>query len=190
MKRVTLVRPERKHPVYVKKPVEAEPSKPTVESLLALADQLTPSQRKEVLARLSLAAQVLPVEQTRDVDMWAGAVQSALETLAGGQGEGSQGLMVIKRSVGSPAAWGPVQSFMKTSRLDSLKVTERQSVYTMLAKLVTENAKSVARHVGIPLTPKLVASCAANITGIFNQSFPGYLESGLALMVARRLTAG
>ena len=143
-----------------------------------------------MIARLALEAQAVTVEQTRDVDMWAGAIQTALAALNGGGGGAVQGVMVIKRYVGNPAAWGPVRDFMKTSKLDSLTVTERQSCYNMLAKLVTENAKSVARYTGIPLTTKLVAGCAANISGIFQRSFPGYLESGLALMVARRLTAG
>lgn len=213
MKRVMLVRPARSHPVYVKDQTkqsglstpspspskegrrgwgntqpQATEQKKSVEELILLANLLTPSERKELLARLALTSQTLPIEQTRDVDMWAQAVYEALVAAVGYEGEGVQGPALVKRSVGNPAAWGPVSNFMKASKLDGLKVTERQAVYLMLAKLVVSNARGVARHADIPLSAKLVGTCSSNITGIFEQSFPGYLQSGLVLMVARRLT--
>jgi hypothetical protein len=58
----------------------------------------------------------------------------------------------------------------------------------MLAKLVIENARWISRKAGIPLTAKLVANCATNVSAIFDQSFPGYLESGLTHLIAKQLT--
>jgi hypothetical protein len=155
-----------------------------------LVESLTPTLRKELLAKLALATQIATVDGSpRDQDMWAQAVYEALAQAQGAGGGGMPGPMVVKRSLASTGAWGSVSRFMASSKMDSLKVTERQSVYMMLAKLVVDQARYVSRESGIPMSPKLVGNCATNVAGIFEQSFPGYLGSGLALMVARRLTA-
>jgi hypothetical protein len=193
MKRVTLVRPLRKTTTYVKQeatktlPAATEKKQVSVEQVIALAQQLNPSERKELLARLALESQTLPPEQQRDVDMWAAAVYDALSAAIGGGGEGLQGPLVVRRILAVPAAWGPVQSFMRASKMDALSVTERQSVYMLLARLVVDAARYVSRTQHVPMGVKLVASCSSNITGIFGQSFPGYLESDLAPMIAKML---
>lgn len=159
-------------------------------NVLNLAAELTPDQRRELLARLSLDSNSKHMEQARDVDMWAEAVFRALHGSGGESVMVSAGPAVVKRTVGAPQAWRPVSEFMDSSRLATLKVTERQSVYGMLAKLVTDHARRVARRSGIPLTIRLVGNCAGNVAGLFDNAFPGYLDSGLALIVAKRLTAG
>ena len=214
-RRVILTRPERKVNAFVKKeknnslglnptPPTLSPlggggvgglpnrevvEKITVSDLVTQAESLSLADQKELLARISLLTQTLPASEARDSDMWATAVYQALTAVVGGGGEGMAGPLAIKRVVTVPGAWGPVRSFMAASKMNSLTVSNRQSVYMMLAKLVVENARTVSRKAGIPLSAKLVANCSSNITGIFDQSFPGYLSSGLALMVARRLTA-
>jgi hypothetical protein len=161
----------------------------SVDDLLASIQHLPANQRKELLAKLSLNAQTLPSGEARDVDMWAGALYEAIVAANGGDGGGLGGPAQIKRLVAVPSAWANVANFMESSHLDQLTVTERQSVYGMLASLVVTNARYVARKSRIPLTGKLVANCATNVAGIFAQSFPGYLESGLALLVAKRWTS-
>ena len=96
--------------------------------------------------------------------------------------------MLVKRAVAAPTAWTPVADFMAASRLDTLQVIERQSVYRMLAGLVIERAKQIGSYNGAPLSAKLVATVASNVAAIFEAAFPGYLKAGLALVVARRLT--
>jgi len=192
MKRVNLVRPSRSIKSYVKETPSTEVRKPVgspVDQLLDQAAKLAPELRKEFLARLALNAQTLPSGETRDVDMWAGAVYDAIVAANGGEDGGLVGPAQIKRSLAVPASWSSVATFMKTSRLDQLTVTERQSIYVMLASLVVGSARSVARKARIPLSGKLVANCATNVASIFDQSFPGYLESGLALLVAKRWTS-
>lgn len=158
--------------------------------LLKLADQLPDQDRKELLDRLALqhGLESAPSASDRDLNMWAEAIHNALErTLGAGQGDGV-GPLVIRRLVGARSAWAPVAEFMKTSKLADLTVIERQSVYGMLAGLLVDHARYVARSSGAPLGPKLVSSCAGSIRGIFDRSFPGYLAAGLAPIVARQLT--
>lgn len=192
-RKVNLVRPERKlQPLLTSsKATTAEQvvEKKSVDELVLLAGLLNPSQQKELLARLSLTNQTLASGEVRDVDMWATALHDSLVSSVGGSGEGVAGPAVIKRLVASPSAWGPVSSFMKASTLAELNVTERQAAYMMLARLVIDNARGVAKHSRIPLTTKMVINCSSNITGIFQQSFPGYIESGLAKLVVRRMNA-
>lgn len=158
-------------------------------NVLAALDQLSPDQRKEVLAKLALANQTTPSKHDRDLEMWVVAVHEGLQAAIGGGGRGLSGPAQMKRSLSHTSSWGSVQEFMKSSKLDQISVTERQSVYVMLAKLVIENARWISRKAGIPLSAKLVANCATNISGIFDQSFPGYLESGLTHLIAKQLTS-
>ena len=163
--------------------------KDEVEELVAKAKQLSPSKFKQLLAKLALANQNTSEHSDRDVDMWASAVHDRLCMAVGGSGEGVAGPAVIKRVVGSPTSFGAVQSFMRLSKLAELTVTERQAAYSILAKLVIDHARYVSRESHVPMSPKLVSNCSTNITGIFQQSFPGYVESGLAKLVVRRMSA-
>lgn len=172
----------------VTKPATKKEGKEILDEILGLASGLDAKSKKELLAQLALRGLASNDEEQRDSDMWANAVYDGLVNALGASGEGVPGPAVIRRLLGSSGAWGPVASFMRAAKFDTLKVTERQSLYHLLAKLVIQNAKETARYHGIPLTVKFVGSCSANISGIFDQNFPGYLASGLALVVARRLT--
>jgi hypothetical protein len=215
MKRVTLTRPVRSGASYVKPSEQGTTTPPSPLpfrgeegegvpprrqnemkkektehiSLDDLINSLTASERKEMLAKLALAAQPTSVDgQIRDTDMWAQAVYEALVASQAVGGGGLPGPMLVKRILSGSGSWTSVAGFMKVSKMDTLKVTERQSVYMMLAKLVVDQATYVSREQHIPMSTKLVANCAVNVGGLFEQSFPGYLGSGLALIVARRLT--
>lgn len=166
---------------------EAGPSSNSVADLMTSASALSAADKKELLARLSLDVSGLD-GQERDQDMWAGSVYEALVAHAGGTGRESVGPMVIKRLVTPPSAWRPVADFMASSRLDTLTVVERKSFYTLLARLVVAYAAEVNQRSGAPLTAKLVVSCSANVRAVFDNSFPGYVANGLAVVVARRLT--
>lgn len=157
-----------------------------LEELVKLTEALTPTERKQLLARLSLAAQDQNTRQLRDLDMWATAVWEGL-LAANGMGEGAgQGPLLVKRALAG-SAWGPVEGFMEDSGFMDLKVVERQSLYRMLAKLVIEKAQYISRKSGAPLSAKLVANTSSNIASIFDQHFPGYLASGLGRFVAKAL---
>jgi len=161
-----------------------------VANILTQAVALTKAQRKELLARLALEATVTKPEQSRDVDMWTQALYSALQTAFGAGDGGLAGPAVIKRLVAAPSAWRPVADFMTVSHFDELTVTERQSLYKTLAALVVEQARAISLRNSIPLSVKLAVSCSGNLQALFDRSFPGYLASGLGLVVARRIVAG
>lgn len=171
-------------PVVVSKKGSAEEG---LDKVINLASQLTAEQRKELLARLALGQQAEASRPTRDQEMWSEAVYQGLKALNGAQDDTGHGF-AFKRVLSSSTAWRPVQDFMQHSDLAKLKVVERQSVYQMLAKLVVQNARWIARKSGAPVSAKLVGNCAANVGSLFDNAFPGYLESGLALLVAKRLT--
>ena len=75
--------------------------------------------------------------------------------------------------------------FLQQSGLSACTVNERQQAYHILAELVVQHARYVARKSGAPLSPKLVANCMPNLPGVFEDAFPGYLEAGVAAMVAK-----
>lgn len=159
------------------------------EEVLSLANKLSPEARKQLLAQLALQEQSVDPGKQRDIDMWSSAVYSGLVSTNGGSPGGVPGPAVVKRILASPSAWRPVDGFMASSKFDGLSVTERQSVYNLLADLVIKHASQIARRSNIPLSPKLIGTCSANIASLFDLAFPGYLRAGLAHIVARRLTS-
>lgn len=168
--------------------VGGKKEKVSVEEALAFTDRLSPADRKTLLARLALAEQTAKQGTGRDLDMWAQAVYEALVQAVGTEAGAGQGPALLKRSLGLPAAWAPVVAFMEASKLRGLTVTERQSVYALLAKMVIQNARFISRKSGAPMSAKLVSNCATHVASLFDNAFPGYVASGLALMVARQLT--
>lgn len=165
---------------------EASQRKLELQDLLHLADQLNVAERRELLDRLALKAQTAD-RPDRDIEMWAGAVYDALQDQLGASAGAMGGPLVIKRVVGATSSWKPVEQFMKASKLAELKVPNRLAVYRMLARMLVDYVDDLARSSRLPLTPKLVANCSGHLPGLFEASFPGYLQAGLAHMVARRL---
>ena len=160
-------------------------------SALDLAAGMSKAERQELLDRLALDGQLSAKSQSnRDIEMWSVAVHAALgDAISSGGGE-NYGVGLVKRTVGLPAYWRPVESFMQASGLQELTVVERQQVYSLLARLLVDHALEVSRRTGAPLSPKLLGTCSSNVASVFDQSFPGYAAAGLAHVVARQLAAG
>lgn len=169
---------------------EEEKNQVSLSSVLDLVDKLPASERKTLLARLALTSQTQENKQSRDQDLWAQAVYEALQRALGSGDGAAQGPAMIRRVLGASSAWAPVSDFMTSSRLQNLSVTERYSVYTLLARLVVDYAHKLANRIGAPLGAKLVGTCAVNVSSLFDNAFPGYVQSGLAHIVARQLAAG
>lgn len=160
---------------------------PTLAELERLAMSLGTKERKQLLAKLSLADADNDVGEKRDLDMWTEAVYAALLDANGGVGAGLPGPAVVKRALASSGAWSIVRGFMADAKLDVLSVTERQGVYNMLAELTVKHAHNVSMRSAAPLGPKLVANCSTNISSIFDKAFPGYVKAGLAPVIARQM---
>ena len=107
----------------------------------------------------------------------------------GGGVRGMPAPQYLKRNLVGGASWEAVDLFMSSSKLNGLSVPQRLNVYRMLASLLVKHARKLARHVDAPMSAKFVANCAVNIAAIFDQSFPGYVASGLAHIVASRYAA-
>ena len=202
--RVVLVRPERDYPDRSRMGDRGDPKgsppgphrslskieKPKLQELLRMAEGLPAEERQQILDHLALKAQVTDPASIRDLEMWSGAIYEALQEALGASAGAMGGPMVIRRAVAVPSVWKPVDVFMKASKLSDLQVRERQSVYRLLAQLLVDHARFVAKRSGAPLSAKLVGNCAGSISGVFEGAFPGYLQAGLAPIVARRLAAG
>ncbi len=147
---------------------------------------LPEGERKKILDSLLLESQLNgEAKATRDLDMWAEAVHRELTRRLGSLDGGLVGPGVVRKLVSAGGSWKPVEQFMATSKLSELTVVERQRAYYMLAELLVRHALVVARRSGAPMSAKLVSNCTGNLAGVFEESFPGYLEAGLARMVAR-----
>jgi hypothetical protein len=164
--------------------------KTDVADIMRLTANLDPKSRQQLLDHLALQAQTPGSANNRDLDMWSSAVYDALQQFLGASAGAMGGPMVVRRVLTVSTAWKPVESFMQSSKLVEIKVVERQSVYSMLARLLVGHAAFVAKKSGAPLSAKLIANCCGSITGVFESAFPGYLHAGLAPMVARRLATG
>lgn len=160
-----------------------------MDDLLAQASRLNAADRRELLARLALAEQQSKGED-RDLDMWSSSLYEALVRDAGRASGTVPGPMVIRQLVSPPSLWGPLRDFMSASGLSGLSVAERRSVYGLLARLLVEDAREFADWSRAPMGPRLAAQRAVGIAGVFDRAFPGYLRSGLAPFVARRLASG
>lgn len=123
--------------------------------------------------------------KSRDLDMWSVAVHSALVRVIGGGSGGVPGPVLVKRLLAPVSIWGPVADFMQASGLDKLKVQERQAAYYTLAELLVGHARAVSKKSRAPLSVKLVGNCTGNLMGVFENAFPGYLQAGLAKVVAK-----
>lgn len=152
---------------------------------------MTAAERKELLARLSLAEQSAGGKQEREPELWSRAVYEALVDASGTSAEAVPGPLVIRRLVGTPNAYQPVRAFMETSGLsEKLDATEHFAFFRVLACLVVQDAERVCEFSRAPMGAKVVAQRVPHVRGIFDRAFPTYVRSGLAHVVARRLVAG
>lgn len=171
----------------------AEEGKNEVSELLSLAHKLSPTQRQELLDHLALSAQTphrADAGQDRDVEMWSQALARGLQHALGASDGVPGGSMLFRRLVAPATAWKPIADFLTTSKIGDLTVAERQAAFDLLAELVVTQALKIARRSGAPISPKFVVNCTSNIAGVFDSAFPGYLEAGLAHIVARRARHG
>lgn len=162
----------------------------TIDQLLEQLAALSPTDQKVFLDRAA-ANRLLVAEKPadREIGMWSVAVYEAYCAAVGVGGAAGVGPLVVRRLLGASTPWSAVQSFMTSSRLHELPVTDRQAVYVLLADLLVRHTRSLARHVGAPFSPKLLASCTSNISALFDEQFPGYVEAGLVKFVARQMHA-
>ncbi len=70
-----------------------------------------------------------------------------------------------------------------------MQSVQRKGLYNLLAKLLVAHSKSLAGFVDSPLSAKFVCGQSHMLPGLFENAWPGYLESGLAMRVVESLAA-
>lgn len=168
---------------------EASADSATLTHIKDLVTRLSATDRKALYDHLALL-QLGEDESTRDTDMWATAVYDAIVAAIGTGGAGMAGPLAAKRLLGARFSWAPVARFATALGLDRLTVAERLAVFRLIAGLLVERCKGIARHARIPLNAKLVANNTGDLAEVFNDAFPGYVESGLVPLLVRRLVRG
>lgn len=171
------------------------PSRPSSGDVVGqCADILRGLSRAEQKQALDLLAFQLATDQSheasRDKDLWSGAVYDAVARALGGGAGGLPGPMLFKRVLAAPEAWQYVEGFMGTSGFSRAQVTERQAVYSLLARLLAEHALELNGKFGYPITPKMLGNLTQHLPTLFEEAFPGYLAAGLGMVVVKSLGKG
>lgn len=159
----------------------------TADELLATLGPLSTKETKALLAQLALQTNKTSTARgERDSETWAACVADALSDAIGSSSAGQ----LVRKEMLAATAWKPVQAFLEEAGFLDLNVREKRAVYQMLARLLVQHADRISSRRDIPLTPHFVASCAGHIGVVFDGAFPGYLASGLAHIVVKRLCVG
>jgi len=177
------------YPISMDMGMGGRESVPEVSDLLTAAQRLSPEQRRELLDRLALETQKPRSRNDRDVVMWSQAIYEAIVE-AFGDASGLGGPAAIQRLVAPASNRASVEEFMQATGLAKLNVREQQVAYRLIARLLVDRAREVARHSGLPFSVKLTINCLGELRGIFDRAFPGYLRNGLAALIVRRMVSG
>lgn len=156
-----------------------------LDEIKIVVEGLRPQDRKNLLDHLALLqkdAVTSSRRQNRDVDLWCAALSDAIRRDSGALGILTPSLGVLRRVVAP--LFSPIEVFMEGAKLQKLKVPERQAIYNLLARLLVAHARQVSSKLRAPISLKFVVSCSNAIPGLFENAFPGYLDAGLASVVA------
>lgn len=172
------------------RPIRAAKNKDStsLDEILADVAGLTKAGRQQLLDQLALQTRLSATSVSNpDLELWTQAVDKHLGAAILSQGGESYGSVLVKRVVGAPAAWRPMEEFMASSGLQEFRRAERWGIYLLLAEMLVQHAERLSDRTDAPLSPKLVAQCAPNIAGIVERQFPGYQAAGMLPMVVRQL---
>lgn len=157
-------------------------------ALIAVLDQvakLTRKQSQELLDQLALRMRLTDEKRFNpDLESWSASVHAELNSRL--SSEQAYGLMMVRATLGERENWQPIERLMQSSNLSKRTPAQRKSFYMLLAELLVDHAKHEGRKHAHGLTLRNVARCCVDIASIFDWSFPGYLASGLAYIVAEQ----
>lgn len=78
-----------------------------------------------------------------------------------------------------------VSAFCAGSDVPVMTIYQRALLYNILAELLVKYSAALARKHKFPLSLKYVLQSSSRIPGLFDSAYPGYLRSGLLLMVLK-----
>ncbi|TXH41856.1 MAG: hypothetical protein E6Q97_36835 [Desulfurellales bacterium] len=127
-------------------------------------------------------------DNDRDLEMWKASCATNLERVLPGTTthvpKGTRLHTLLKES------YAILSSFMARANFGDLTAMQRKAVYEMLATLLVARAKHLASKTTAPLSLRLTFQCSADLPGLFDAAFPGYLEAGLARRVLDQVVGG
>lgn len=154
-----------------------------IDEVLDHAMKLDRKQAKQLLDQLALRMQMTDKSlHNRDLEAWVSCVHNELNRELGA--ENSYGIMQVRKALGEPECWRPVEAFMAAAGMESRTSAERRAMYMLLAELLIEHTRYETRRMKFGLVLSSVARYVVDLVAIFDDAFPGYLRSGLAFMVA------
>lgn len=164
----------------------------SLDDVLDLALKLDRKAAKHLLDQLALRMQTTDkAMHNRDLETWSECVHHELNRDLGAAD--SYGILQVRKAMGEPECWRPVEAFMRAAGLDHHTSAQRRAMYMLLAELLIEHVRYETRRQKFGLVLNSVARYVVDLVAIFDDSFPGYLRSGLAYMVAdqqQRLATG
>lgn len=167
-------------------------SRQTVNEAKTLIDRMNKEQRKEIgdyLAFISLGRKtggtVQDLKSNRDLGLWGDALVEAL-------GQALPSLVMSKHVQASVMQQLESSSVLAESIISQAAIPASQSYmrnafYRVLANLLVQHSRSVAKYVKAPLSLKFCLGQADNLAGLVEDAYPGYLQSGMMKVVLQQM---
>ena len=163
-----------------------------IKQILDLTKTLTTTELRHVLNQLSLELRGRAERSSSDrtFNLWLQSSITALHSTMQGSGRGEVGSALLSGYIKDSGNFICVQEFLDAHDLTNEPVATTQAILHLLATLLARYAHAVCQRTRIPLTPKAYVNCMPHLAQVFDSHFPGYAESGLVKLVAKRVAAG
>lgn len=155
-------------------------------SLIDAITALPEAEKKRILDALALTLQDSSSLQDRNLQMWCEALAESFTATT----RTHVAVMLLRRGFAVKAVWSVFTELFGLADLERVQVRDRTALLRLFADLLVEHAVYVAKRSSAPLSAKLLVSCSANMVGLVENAFPGYLAAGLLPMVARQMLVG
>lgn len=83
-----------------------------------------------------------------------------------------------------------VEALMIDLGMQDLKIPDTKAMYGIVARVLVQHALMVSNKIKIPVSMKLVLQTTTPLHALIDTVFPGYIQSGLMLVVLKQVHAG
>jgi hypothetical protein len=156
-----------------------------VKDLKSLLQKLPPNLKKEVSDFLLLDLVVKSKDTDRELDLWINSVLFHLRAILP-----STSTRIMRNT---PAYKLFVDShkdliaFTMTSDVPTLTIYQRGALYNILAEMLVKHCSALSKKHKFPLSLKYVLQSSSLVAGLFDNAYPGYLRSGMLLLILDKL---
>lgn len=167
-------------------------SRQTVNEAKTLIDAMTKEQRKEVADYIAFLGQgrratrtAQDLKSNRDLGLWGDALVAAL-------GQALPSLVTSKHIPASVIQQLEQSSVVAESIISQAAIPASQSYmrnafYRLLANLLVQHSRSLAKYVKAPLSLKFCLGQVDGLHGLVEDAYPGYLRSGMMKVVLQQM---